>query len=99
MELIRTEAALTDKPIIYLSAGVSSRVFLETLELAVESGVHFHGVLAGRATWQDGVPVYVKGGASALEAWLSKTGLQNVREINKVLESAYPWHETRSMQG
>ena len=43
-------------------------MFLETLELAVESGAHFHGVLAGRATWQDGVSVYVKGGATALES-------------------------------
>lgn len=99
MELIRAEAALTDKPIIYLSAGVSSPVFLETLELAVESGAHFHGVLAGRATWQDGVPVYVKGGAAALETWLNTTGLENVRQINKVLKSATPWHEARSMQG
>ena len=99
MELIRAEAALTGKPIIYLSAGVSSEVFLETLELAVESGVRFHGVLAGRATWQDGVPVYVKGGAPALEGWLNTTGLENVRAINKVLASAYPWFETRSMQG
>jgi len=99
MGFIRAEAALTDKPIIFLSAGVSSQVFLETLELAVESGAKFHGVLAGRATWQDGVPVYVKGGASALEAWLNTTGLENVKKINKVLKSAYPWHEARSMQG
>jgi tagatose 1,6-diphosphate aldolase len=99
MEFIRAEAALTGMPIIFLSAGVSSEVFLETLELAVESGAQFHGVLAGRATWQDGVPVYVKGGAPALEAWLNSTGLQNVKEINRVLKSAYPWQEARSLQG
>jgi tagatose 1,6-diphosphate aldolase len=98
MEFIRAEAALTGKPIIFLSAGVSSQVFLETLELAVESGAQFHGVLAGRATWQDGVPVYVKGGAPALEEWLNSTGLNNVKEINKVLASAYPWHEARGLQ-
>ena len=75
MELLRAEAALTNKPIIYLSAGVSSQVFVETLELAVESGVKFHGVLGGRATWQDGVPVYAKHGAAALEEWLNTTGI------------------------
>jgi tagatose 1,6-diphosphate aldolase len=96
MEFIRAEAALTAKPIIFLSAGVSSQIFLETLELVVESGTQFHGVLAGRATWQDGVPVYAKGGASALERWLNTTGLENVREINKILKSAYPWHGARS---
>jgi tagatose 1,6-diphosphate aldolase len=98
MELLRAEASLTDKPILYLSAGVSSQVFLETLELIVESGVHFHGVLAGRATWQDGVPVYAKRGARALEEWLNTTGLENVRNINKVLASARPWQEARSVQ-
>jgi len=98
MELIRAEAALTDKPMIYLSAGVSSEVFIETLELAAESGARFHGVLAGRATWQDGVPVYARRGPAALEEWLNTAGLQNVKNINKVLESARPWHEARSMQ-
>jgi len=98
MEITRAAAALTNKPIVYLSAGVSSQVFVETLELAVESGVKFHGVLGGRATWQDGVPVYVKHGPVALEEWLSTSGIQNVKNINKVLESAHPWQEAGSMQ-
>jgi len=99
MDLIRAEAALTDKPMIYLSAGVSSEVFLETLELAVESGVKFHGVLCGRATWQGGVSIFAKHGPAALEDWLNTAGLKNVRDINKVLERAHPWFEARSVQG
>lgn len=98
MEITRSAAALTNKPIVYLSAGVSSETFVETLELAVESGVQFHGVLCGRATWQDGVPVYVKHGAAALEEWLNTTGAQNVKNINRVLESAHPWYEAGSVQ-
>lgn len=98
MEITRAAAALTPKPIVYLSAGVSSQVFVETLELAVASGVAFHGVLGGRATWQDGVPVYVKHGAVALEEWLNTAGLRNVKDINNVLRSAQPWHQARSMQ-
>ena len=97
-EIVRAAAALTGKPMIYLSAGVTIQVFLETLELAAESGVKFHGVLGGRATWQDGVPVYAKHGPAALEDWLNTAGLENVRNINRVLQSAYPWHEARSMQ-
>jgi tagatose 1,6-diphosphate aldolase len=97
LELLRTQASLTSKPIVYLSAGVSSQVFLETLELAAESGVSFHGVLGGRATWQNGVPVYARHGPAALEEWLNSTGLKNVRDINKVLASAHPWHEARSV--
>jgi tagatose-1,6-bisphosphate aldolase len=51
-------AAAATKPFIYLSAGVSNAEFSETLELAGESGVKFNGVLCGRATWKDGIPVY-----------------------------------------
>ena len=97
-DLFRSIAGLTDKPIVYLSAGVTSPIFVETLEMAVASGVHFHGVLGGRATWQEGVPVYVKHGVKALEDWLSTVGLQNVRNVNQVLQSAHPWHEARSMK-
>ena len=54
------------KPFIYLSAGVSNAEFSETLELAGESGVKFNGVLCGRATWKEGIPIYAKQGASGL---------------------------------
>ena len=63
MEHFRTAAAATQVPFIYLSAGVSDEVFRETLELAAEAGTPFSGVLCGRATWQDGIPAYGKGGA------------------------------------
>src|ERR1700726_4307839 len=61
-EQFRRAAAAAKKPFIYLSAGVSNEVFSETLELAAESGVNFAGVLCGRATWKDGIPVYAKRG-------------------------------------
>jgi tagatose 1,6-diphosphate aldolase len=98
-ETICAAAALTGKPIVYLSAGVSNQLFVETLELVVESGAEFHGVLCGRATWQDGVPVYAKSGPAALEDWLNSSGLKNVESINKVLESARPWSQARDLQG
>ena len=98
MNLFRSTASSTDKPIVYLSAGVSSPAFIEMLELAVESGVAFHGVLGGRATWQEGVPVFVKDGAAALEDWLNTTGAKNLANVNDVLKNAHPWYEARSMQ-
>jgi len=98
LELFREVASLTDKPIVYLSAGVTSPAFIETLQMAVASGGKFHGVLCGRATWQGGVPVFVKQGAAALEDWLNTTGVQNVKNVNQVLKSAQPWFEARSMQ-
>src|SRR6202050_161444 len=59
-------AASAKLPFIYLSAGVSNDVFTETLELAAESGVKFSGVLCGRATWKEAIPVYAKQGVKPL---------------------------------
>ena len=97
-ELFRSTAACTDKPIVYLSAGVSNPTFLEVLNLAIESGADFHGVLCGRATWQDAVPVFVEHGAAALEDWLNTIGAENVKNVNEMLKAARPWYEARSMQ-
>lgn len=96
---IAEAAAFTDRPIVYLSAGVTSPMFIETLELAAEAGVDFHGVLAGRATWQDGVPVYVKNGVAALEEWMNTQGAANVEKINHALRLAKPWYEAKCFRG
>ena len=93
LELCRNAAAVTAKPFLFLSAGVSNRSFNEALELASEAGVHFCGVLCGRATWKDGVGVFVRGGADALQEWLEIQGVQNLRSINERLKAATPWWE------
>jgi tagatose 1,6-diphosphate aldolase len=90
-EHFRRAAAAAKKPFIYLSAGVSNDVFSETLELAAESGVNFSGVLCGRATWKDGIPVYAKQGVKALEDWLADQGVKNIRNVNDRLIAAKPW--------
>ncbi|MFL5801394.1 MAG: tagatose 1,6-diphosphate aldolase [Roseiflexaceae bacterium] len=93
--LFREAAAATALPFIYLSAGVSDDVFRETLELAAEAGIGFAGVLCGRATWQDAIPIYAREGAGALEAWLLDRGVQNIEALNTVLaKGARPWWDT-----
>lgn len=88
----REAAAASRLPFIYLSAGVSNEVFLETLELAEEANTPFSGVLCGRATWQDGVKFYTQGGAPALRRWLETQGMQNIEALNQVLsKGAKPW--------
>jgi len=94
LELFRNAAAATDKPFLFLSAGVSNRAFNEALALASEAGVHFCGVLCGRATWKDGVGVFVRGGADALREWLETQGMQNMQNINESLKAATPWWES-----
>ncbi|MDZ4718881.1 MAG: tagatose 1,6-diphosphate aldolase [Roseiflexaceae bacterium] len=92
MGLFRESAAAAKKPFIYLSAGVSDDVFRETLELAAEAGTDFSGVLCGRATWQDGVPIYGQQGVAALDAWLEDRGVKNIEALNAVLaQGAKPW--------
>jgi len=92
MRLFREAASVATKPFIYLSAGVSDAVFRETLELAAEAGTSFSGVLCGRATWQDGVPAYARGGTDGLLAWLEDRGVQNITALNAVLaQGARPW--------
>ncbi|HVB33652.1 MAG TPA: tagatose 1,6-diphosphate aldolase [Patescibacteria group bacterium] len=91
-EHFRAAAAAAGKPFIYLSAGVTNDVFVESLELAAESGVPFSGVLCGRATWQDGISVYAKQGAKGLEDWLGGEGVRNIGRVNKAIEAAKPWY-------
>ncbi len=93
----RSAAEASAKPIIYLSAGVSNPVFIETLELAGESGAKFNGVLCGRATWKDGIPIYAKQGAKAFKEWLETEGVRNIENVNRALKAATPWHERFSM--
>jgi tagatose 1,6-diphosphate aldolase len=87
----RKAAAVAKKPFIYLSAGVSNETFTETLDLAAESGVNFSGVLCGRATWKDGMPIYAKQGVKALEDWLNDQGVKNIKNVNSRLAAAKPW--------
>ena len=90
-EYFRKAASTAKKPFIYLSAGVSNETFSETLELAAESGVNFSGVLCGRATWKDAIPVYGKKGVKALEDWLADQGVKNIKNVNARLSAAKPW--------
>lgn len=92
LEHYRRAAEVAQKPFIYLSAGVSNPQFIESLNMAAEAGTDYSGVLCGRATWKDGVPVYAKQGVKALEDWLSTEGVKNINAVNDAIRSAKPWH-------
>jgi tagatose 1,6-diphosphate aldolase len=91
IELFHKAANVATKPFIYLSAGVSNAEFGETLELAGETGVKFNGVLCGRATWKDGIPVYAKQGPAAFRKWLETEGVKNIENVNEKLKAATSW--------
>jgi tagatose 1,6-diphosphate aldolase len=92
IDFFHQAASVATKPFIYLSAGVSNAEFSETLVLAGESGVKFNGVLCGRATWKDGIPVYAKQGADAFRKWLETEGVKNIDNVNSKLKAATSWY-------
>jgi tagatose 1,6-diphosphate aldolase len=92
LQHFRDAESMSHKPFIYLSAGVSNPVFIETLELAAESGTKFNGVLCGRATWKDGIAVYAKQGKDVFRHWLETTGVENISHVNEALKHASPWY-------
>ncbi len=96
--ILRDVSAATHKPFIYLSAGVSNAEFTETLELVGEAGVRFNGVLCGRATWKDGIPIYANQGAAAFEDWIQSEGVRNIQNVNNALKAAVPWYSIYGLE-
>ena len=88
LEFYRKAADVASKPFIYLSAGVSNDQFTESLAMAAEAGTAYSGVLCGRATWKEGIPVYGKHGAKALEDWMSSEGVKNINAVNEAIKPA-----------
>lgn len=86
-------------PFIYLSEGVSNATFQFGLELATEAKVPFSGVLCGRATWKEGVVVFVERGRAALDEWLRHEGVQNIHAVNQRISAATPWFAFRKAAG
>ena len=91
LDLFRKAAAVASKPFIYLSAGVGNAQFVESLRMAAEAGTDYSGVLCGRATWKDGMPIYATKGLAALEDFLSTKGVENINAVNAALKGATPW--------
>jgi tagatose 1,6-diphosphate aldolase len=91
LDHFRKAAEVASKPFIYLSAGVGNAQFVESLNMATEAGTDYSGVLCGRATWKDGMPIYATKGIKALEDWLSTEGVKNINAVNAALTGATPW--------
>jgi len=91
LDHFRKAAAVAAKPFIYLSAGVGNQQFVESLNMAKEARTDFSGVLCGRATWKEGMPIYATKGVKALEDWLSTEGVKNINAVNGALKGATPW--------
>ncbi|MBS1815243.1 MAG: tagatose 1,6-diphosphate aldolase [Acidobacteria bacterium] len=96
MKWFQKADAAANQPYIYLSAGVKTTEFFASIRMATEAKTRFSGVLCGRATWQDSLPVFMREGREGLYRWLETQGATNIQELNKLLESATPIQEFAS---
>ncbi|MGB3159829.1 MAG: tagatose-bisphosphate aldolase [Carnobacterium sp.] len=83
----KEQSEATELPFIFLSAGVTAKLFQDTLVFAKEAGSTFNGVLCGRATWSEGVTPYATKGEGVGRDWLKSTGKKNIEELNAVLNT------------
>ena len=83
----KEQSEATELPFIFLSAGVTAKLFQDTLVFAKEAGSTFNGVLCGRATWSEGVTPYATKGEEVGRDWLKSTGKKNIEELNTVLNT------------
>lgn len=90
----KEQSEATKLPFIFLSAGVSTQLFQETIKFAKEAGSQFNGVLCGRATWREGVKPFAAEGEEAGRKWFATQGKENVETLNEIIENcATPWYD------
>ncbi|GMA48138.1 tagatose-bisphosphate aldolase [Tetragenococcus muriaticus] len=91
LDHFKEQSQSTELPFIFLSAGVSAEMFQETLRFAKKAGSTFNGVLCGRATWADGVEIFVTKGEEEARKWMRTQGKNHIETLNEVLcETATP---------
>ena len=94
LDYFKEQSDATNLPFIFLSAGVSSERFRETLEFAHEAESQYNGVLCGRATWKDSLPIFMLEGKDEAYRWVHEQGKENLHQLNEVVEkTAKPWTE------
>jgi len=95
----KEQSQATELPFIFLSAGVSTEMFQQSLILAKEAGSTFNGVLCGRATWKNGVAPYFEEGETEALNWLKAQGKENIETLNQVIkQTASSWHDKVEME-
>ncbi|HAJ69967.1 MAG: tagatose-bisphosphate aldolase [Alkalibacterium gilvum] len=88
------QSEATDLPFIFLSAGVSAKMFQDTLAFAHSAGSTFNGVLCGRATWANGIEAFAAQGEKTGKEWMNTQGRKNIEELNAVIaKTATPYFD------
>lgn len=94
LQFYKEQSEATHLPFIFLSAGVSAKLFQETLKFAKEAGSTFNGVLCGRATWKNSVNVFGAEGERCAIDWFRTEGRKNMEDLNNILNvTASSWKD------
>ncbi|WP_323702414.1 tagatose-bisphosphate aldolase [Mammaliicoccus sp. Dog046] len=86
-QYFKEQSDATHLPYIYLSAGVSTSLFQDTLKFAHEAGAKFNGVLCGRSTWAGATQQFVEHGDKGCSEWLNNEGVSNIQSLNEVIQT------------
>jgi len=92
VDVLKVEVPVNAEYVAGSSVYKGQAVYTRKEALASEAGTDYSGVLCGRATWKEGVPVYARQGVKALDEWLQKEGVKNINAVNEAIRSAKPWH-------
>lgn len=82
----KKQSEVSKVPFIFLSAGVTTQLFKETLLFASESGSKFNGVLCGRATWSGATEAYNVSKENAVK-WLDTNGIDNIKGLDELVNN------------
>lgn len=93
----KEQSQFTHLPFIFLSAGVSAKMFQDTIEFAGNADSTFNGVLCGRATWKNSTDIFLAEEDTdypETKEWLKTQGKANIEELNAVVDKyAKSWKE------
>lgn len=82
----REQNEVTKVPFIFLSGGVPTDMFIDTLQFAHDAGSNFNGILGGRAIWKESIDVFVREGEDAAARWMQTKGKENILNIMNLVD-------------
>lgn len=85
-DFFRVQNEVTKVPFIFLSGGVPTDMFIDTLRFAHDAGSNFNGILGGRAIWKESIDVFVNAGEAAATEWMQTKGKENILNIMSLVD-------------
>ena len=85
-DFFKAQNDVTKVPFIFLSGGVPTEMFIDTLQFAHDAGSNFNGILGGRAIWKESIDIFVNDGEAAAAEWMQTKGKENILNIMNLVD-------------